>query len=110
MNDELHTKLINNYPNLYSRCKYISCMDGWYDLIDELSSKLEPLGVVAMQVKEKFGGLRFYIGPGTDEAFDLIEEAERKSVHICEKCGQPGEQRNTGWVKTLCDECDKNNS
>ena len=107
MKDELQTKLINNYPNLYSRCHYLSCGDGWYNLIDELSAKLEPLGVVVMQVKEKFSGLRFYIDIGTDEAFDLIREAESKSVHICEKCGKPGETRATGWIKTLCDECFK---
>ena len=35
----------------------------------------------------------------------LIEEAETKSSTICEECGQPGEYRPGGWVRTLCDTC-----
>jgi hypothetical protein len=40
--------------------------------------------VVATQVKEKFGGLRFYYNG--------------------EECGKPGELRTGGWMRTLCDE------
>ncbi len=57
------------------------------------------------QVKEKFGGLRFYVAAGEpDEVYKLIWAAENASTTICEICGAPGELRYGGWIKTLCDE------
>jgi len=57
------------------------------------------------QVKEKFGGLRFYINHGTNEIFDLIHEYENKSYTVCEVCGKAGKCRNDiGWIRTLCEE------
>jgi hypothetical protein len=118
MNAE-HTKyLIEHFPKLYRGVDKplteslmgfgFECGDGWFELIKELSEKLEPMGVEAVQVKEKWGGLRFYVDGATDEAWDIIEEAEQKSETICEACGAPGELRDQRyWVFTLCDECDK---
>lgn len=60
--------------------------------------------VVAMQVKEKFGSLRFYVSSADDEVFAMIDMAENMSCVTCEVCGSPGELRNEGWMKTLCDE------
>jgi hypothetical protein len=88
----------------------VDCGDGWLDLLDELMTKIEeirPEGVEIHQIKEKFGGLRFYIGAATDEIWQLIDKYENKSFHICERCGAPGERRDTGWIKTLCDKCDE---
>ena len=62
----------------------------------------------ASQVKEKFGGLRFYMTCGTDEIYNLIEEAEALSYKTCEVCGKPGEERPSGWIHTLCDYCHEN--
>jgi len=90
------------------------CGDGWFELIKELCEKLKTLNLkvfLVLQVKEKFGGLRFDIGPieteKADEAFRLIEEAEVKSLTVCEECGKPGKPNKTGWIKTLCDDCRK---
>ena len=116
MNPEKSAYLVKHFPNLYRdyggdpmktfMCFGFECGDGWFDLIKELSEKLEPMGVVAMQVKEKFGGLRFYVNHATDAAWDLIEEAEAKSETICEECGgQPAKPCGGGWVKTLCEPC-----
>jgi len=71
-----------------------------------------------VQIKEKFGGLRFYtdthqtIGSKLTDA-DMSEmrraidaavgQAERRAGHTCEICGEPGKSRATGWIKTLCD-------
>lgn len=109
-------------------CWGFSVGDGWFTLIKELSEKLEPLinewikenpkpkdeeeaelwyYPRASQVKEKFGGLRFYLSSGTDEMYDLCHEAEKKSYSICENCGEPGKQRDDGWIFTLCDNCNK---
>lgn len=59
--------------------------------------------VVASQVKEKFGGLRFYVEGGDDVTSAMIDMAESLSVVTCEECGSPGRQRGAGWIVTLCD-------
>lgn len=89
--------------------------DGWFELLRGLSQQLDKLiqcepeesreHYRAMQVKEKFGGLRFYMVSSTDAMEDLIEEAESQSYKTCEECGQPGKLRKGGWYVTLCDTC-----
>lgn len=60
---------------------------------------------IVTQVKEKFGGLRFYVQQGTDEVYKLVSEAEAKSYHICEVCGVGGELIVVGGIyMTRCDE------
>lgn len=80
---------------------------GWSPLIARLIEDLERLGWDGniYQVKEKFGGLRFYIGSGTDAIHKRITEAENESYSICERCGKPGTLYQTGWWKTLCPDC-----
>lgn len=58
---------------------------------------------VAMQVKEKFGGLRFYVNGATDKHHNYIDFAESMSYNICEQCGSPGQTYHMGWHRTLCD-------
>ncbi len=121
MNEELQAKLVKKYPTVFKEwggdprktCMAwgISTGDGWYNIIDELCAKLEPLGIVATQVKEKFGGLRFYTGAIAEDKWEevhgWINKAEAKSYETCEECGKPGKRRTGGWVRTLCDECEK---
>ena len=78
---------------------------GWGKLVGELIDDLFKLGWDGElhQIKEKFGGLRFYIGGGTDEVWDRIHEAEEASLRVCEDCGAPGSTTNHGWIRTLCD-------
>lgn len=58
---------------------------------------------VASQVKEKFGGLRFYVEGGTDEHYNYISFAEHMSYRTCEQCGSPGRTYYQGWHRTVCD-------
>lgn len=62
---------------------------------------------VASQVKEKFGGLRFYVEGGTDEHHAYISFAEALSYRICETCGTTTNVVQTvgGWVYTTCRPC-----
>ena len=74
--------------------------------IDEAKAKLdeETLKVpVASQVKEKFGGLRFYVQAATKEHYNYISFAESMSYRTCESCGNPGKTYTNGWHTTLCD-------
>ena len=76
------------------------------ELIDEAKAKLdeETLKVpVASQVKEKFGGLRFYVNGATDKHWNYISIAENFSYRTCEQCGAPGKTYTDGWHTTLCD-------
>lgn len=79
---------------------------GWLPLVAELHETLlttDPdYGVT--QIKEKFGGLRFYTVGLTEAGLEAVHTAEVKSFTICEKCGNPGEPRGGGWIKTLCEE------
>lgn len=116
MNKKNETKLLKDFPVLYAgRYKPMTetCMcwgfdvdDGWFDLIYKLSQnivKLDPT-CEAVQVKEKFGGLRFYVNATTSEVFDLINKAEKESYKICEVCGKSGKLRNElPWIQTLCE-------
>lgn len=58
---------------------------------------------VAVQIKEKFGTLRFYVNGGTTKTEAFIEFAEYHSGRICETCGAPGKTRGEGWLTTLCE-------
>ena len=58
---------------------------------------------VAIQVKEKFGGLRFYVDRATDEHYNYIHFAESMSYRTCEECGAPGTYYPFGWHHVACD-------
>lgn len=75
---------------------------GWHKLVEELYVLCEEHGVEIHQVKEKFGGLRFYVGPAPAVVHDAIDQAEDQSLKTCEVCGRRGKPRPKGWIKTLC--------
>jgi hypothetical protein len=57
---------------------------------------------VVMQVKEKFGGLRFYYDGGDEAVAGMVRMAEAWADHSCEECGAPGTSGGKGWIRTLC--------
>lgn len=85
---------------------------GWRPLIEELDkvlTRVAPEHRIA-QVKEKFGGLRYYVdnldGTNAAQVYAAIELAERLSYRICEDCGAPGTSVSlSGWFRTLCSGC-----
>ena len=64
-------------------------------------------GLAVLQVKEKFGTLRFYCD-GTKAIHRYIRLAERLSSVTCEECGKPGTPSHSGWIQTLCEDCRRN--
>jgi len=116
MHKVLEKRLVKKYPNIFKEyggditktCMGwgMTCGKGWFLLIDELCSKLSE-SAVAQQVKEKLGGLRFYL-QGTEEDHKIEAEYESKSLITCEHCGGPGERKSDhGWLRTTCDHCDE---
>jgi hypothetical protein len=92
------------------------CGEGWYtiiaQLIDHIDSyikhkyKDQPFDFQIVQIKEKFGGLRFYIDGGDSEIYELIRFAEELSYKTCEYCGSNEDIfRSKGWVITACLKC-----
>jgi hypothetical protein len=76
MKQELQNKIFQKYPTIFQdrtkskqetcMCWGLSCGDGWYHIIDKLCYNLTKIEkeydvkIIADQVKEKFGSLRFY--------------------------------------------------
>ena len=132
MREELDKKLCEKYPKIFKdrhgdmketlMCWGFECGDGWYNIIDQLCANIqhytdwnnqnfakgfkqykEVSQVVAVQIKEKFGTLRFYYDGGDDTIGGMVRMAEAMSAVMCEECGSPGHQRSGGWIRTLCD-------
>jgi ribosomal protein S27E len=121
MSPELDAALCSKYPKIFrlrSTDKNSSftnfgfeCHDGWYSLIDvlctQIQSHVDDKGIAqieARQVKEKFGGLRFYHTSGDDVVFSLVSFAESMSEVTCEICGRQAIPCvANGWVATRCD-------
>jgi len=59
--------------------------------------------VIATQVKEKFGTLRFYYYGGDDYCRGVESLADSMSAVTCEVCGSPGKLLTQGWHRTLCE-------
>jgi hypothetical protein len=78
---------------------------GTQEDIDKAQKKFDETPCpVAVQVKEKFGTLRFYVDGATDIQYNYIEFAEMMSGRTCEVCGKPGQTYYMGWHRTLCNE------
>ena len=89
--------------------EYFPVGEGWRPLVEKLVADIAAIDteVTVSQVKEKFGGLCFYIYTGSPKVWKLIEKAEMASYTICEECGAKGKQRSKGkhgWIYTRCNE------
>jgi hypothetical protein len=119
MNRLLETRLASRWPEIFrGRGRPISeslmafgCDhgDGWFALLDALCETLTNharargrLPPEAIQIKEKYATLRFYIGAGGDDFDDgAISMAEDLSGRICEVSGLPGRECvRRGWYAT----------
>lgn len=133
MDRKLVNKLYKKYPKIFKQkdlpmsetcmCWGIDAGNGWYTLIDNLCSviknemkneksrakfeKQKPKPQIeAVQVKEKFGELRFYTNYRNCFVAGAISLATRLSVTICEFCGSTDSIVQTrGWIHSLCSKC-----
>lgn len=62
--------------------------------------------VTVIEVKEKFGELRFSVKGADDRIRGMINMANSMSSVTCEECGKPGQvsSTNSGWIRVLCNE------
>jgi len=97
---------ITEFKDTYK--EYFPVGAGWRPLVEKLVDDIIAIDpeVLVLQVKEKFGGLRFYVGGASDEVYALIDKAEEESFKICELCGtKDNVSTKCGWLSTLCDKC-----
>lgn len=126
MKPELQEKLTKDFPKIFADTDKtpqesamvfgIATGDGWFWIIHHLCRALQELTdidgepqAIAFQVKEKFGGLKFYVNGVSSEQYSLIHFAESLSYSVCEECGAMANVslRKDGWIRTLCDTCEE---
>jgi hypothetical protein len=90
------------WPIIESLCANIQSHTDWWNKNRETRPVVEQ--VIVEQIKEKFGGLRFYYQGGDDQISGMVRMAEEWAARHCEECGKPGKSRSGGWIRTLCDE------
>jgi len=120
-------ELFEKYPKIFEKMKdpYYSISSGvpntWLQTLDwmcesiqnhidnrlEYNKHLEPIPqAVCDQVKEKFGGLRFYYHGGDDEIEGMVNMAETILWNTCQNCGSHDDIETTkGWITRLCKNC-----
>lgn len=124
MKKELDEKLVNDFPKIFAdrfkscqetcMCWGFECHEGWFNLIyslcnciqNYLNHKPEIEQVVATQVKEKYGTLRFYFDGGDEYIQGLVDMTEYLSGCTCEICGNPGKLTGSRYdLRLRCEKC-----
>lgn len=128
LNDEIDA-LSTKYPVVFKnmdKSSYYFIPAGWVSRVDKLCADLTTLieeqlkstsykpdeyPFTVLQIKEKFGGLRFYFTTMCEnedfhkEVCKLVDRAEDETYSICEVTGKPGKLCKKGsHYKTLCED------
>lgn len=117
-----YPKIFQDYEGNPGRVNWYGVPDGWLPVIDKLcgsiqsyidnvsryidGKRVKPKQVTCTQMKEKFGGLRFY-ADNTDEIVEgMISMAEYICDNKCQDCGSEEDLGLTsGWISVLCRNC-----
>lgn len=105
-NEMLQEAIDGNRTRMLEYFKWSGDQEGDVDAAIEQGLRIIkdlPARVTVAQIKEKFGGLRFYYDGGDEYISGLVTMAESWADKTCEVCGDAGQLRNGGWVRTLCD-------
>lgn len=128
-------ELLEKYPWLYPVSEYtgkplenydysFTWMDdiplGWNiafgkQMIEELGALLKKYNYQdeysICQIKEKFGGLRWYDNgfptEGYEEYKEWLDKYEELSFKTCIDCGKPAKYFTRGWITPICEDCAK---
>lgn len=58
-----------------------------------------------IQIKEKYGSLRWYDWGSSRKVQDIINKYENLSIRTCICCGRPATKISLGWISPFCDKC-----
>lgn len=130
-NIELNKLMIEEFPFLLPRNRWTGSVsngydysyneleampEGWlivfgYEMICELREELLNLNLLneyrIMQIKEKFGTLRWYDMGNTKKGFEIISKYCGQSAKVCQCCGEPATHMTDGWIGYYCEDCGK---
>ena len=88
--------------------------DGWRiafgnALLEELREELVKARYLEdyriVQIKEKFGQLRWYDNGNTKQGYKILGKYADLSRRTCIVCGKPATRITTGWISPYCDDC-----
>ena len=111
-------EILNTIPDGWGR--WVTLDWGWYKIVVDTHNKLKYIdpNYEIHQIKEKFGGLRYYYkssfpyGSMQDEIMEaIVNAAEEAALRTCEICGVDDHKSNVKtrvrkyWYKTLCLTC-----
>jgi len=130
--EKYNAQLIDKYPFLYPRDRYtdepiqdydysFTEMDampvGWRlafgdDLLNELNEELLENDYVddyrIVDIKEKWGGLRWYDNWYSERwNDDILSKYEKMSEKTCIVCGKPATHITKGYIMPVCEDCMK---
>lgn len=121
--------IINKYPKIFedyqgnpNGINWHGVPEGWLPIIDTLCGCMQsyidyhnkhtkdgvvkPTQVKCTQMKEKFGGLRFYANNHDEIIEGMIEMAEYMCDNTCQNCGSQEDLGVTSnWISVLCRTC-----
>lgn len=114
--DEFEKSMEDKFPEMFSE-PYggFAIGEGWWPIIESLCANIQSYlkwanrdsevvpQVVVEQIKEKFGGLRFYYQGGDTHIGGMVRMAEAWASKVCEDCGAPATKQTTGWIRNVCD-------
>lgn len=107
-NRQASARLVAEFPSLFEEAFEVWCMAGWYEIVRQCCLDIVESDDLcrAAQLKEKFGGVRFYVDDALPSTLARIQELESLSLKTCSVCGAPGRvQSRGGWLTALCQEC-----
>jgi hypothetical protein len=126
---KLNKKMVEEFPFLLPRNRWTDKVSedydysynelwalekGWakafgYELICELRDALIEADYLdkyrITQIKEKYGGLRWYDFGAPEKAFEVIRKYTEKSYETCFICGEPATHETYGWINYVCEKC-----
>ncbi len=109
------TERLGDFKDILSRFQsgfpaIIDCEHGWNEIIANCHQELKTIDdeYTIAQIKEKFGTLKYYFSSSNPSLYKqmcgVVSKYEKMSSSTCELCGSPGATRNSGYIKTLCNE------
>jgi hypothetical protein len=121
---EKYPKIFQDYEGNRNRVNWYGVRKGWLHIIDWLCGSIQyyidntkiyesgvkepksPEQVTCTQMKEKFGGLRFYTNGHDDKIEGMISFAEYLCDNTCDRCSSTENLGITqGWISVCCKSC-----